>query len=292
MQRDLILKLLAIPVLGVMLGGCPPPVPIVQFRNMVPELAYTGQGTVAVATQDLREYIVSGETPPAYIGQFRSLLGETLYRGTYDGKSPLAGEMNKAMAKALRRRGFGVTATFVQPNDSPKRVLKALGTAKADRSMVLEMKEWIFDGNSASLLTFHLVLKVFDGSGALVASTKAEGKRGLGSKGKEVVPGSKKAFREILGELLSDAKISAALAGQGAEADETMALPSKPAPAKEAAEPPSLPTKTTGRAAAPPAEPGQKSAKDRLRELDQLRKEGLITKKDYDRKKNEILKSL
>lgn len=61
---------------------------------------------------------------------------------------------------------------------------------------------------------------------------------------------------------------------------------------KNSTEPPPLPGSRPGTTAAHPADPAKKSVKGRLRELKQLREEGLISKKDYDRKRKEILDSL
>ena len=256
----------------------------IKFQDMVPQLSYRGDGPVAVATHDKREYIVSGQSKPTYIGQVRALvIPEPVHQTTWDGVSPMAGEMNKAIVHGLANQGFQAQAVALLPTAHPEQVKESLLASSPQRAVLLEINEWMFDGINNLQLVYDIQLKVLNKDGALLARVPAKGKRTYGTEVNVASNDIKEFYRTVLKRLLSNPKVAAAMTGEAAPLAEQAAEAREAAGADEGAPPP-LP----GAAAAP----GAKSIKHRLSELDQLRKEGLISNKDYERKKKEILDSL
>jgi len=255
--------------------GSYPPAP--YYKNQLATLKYRGDANITAATLDQRNYVKSATDQLAnYEGQYRNTFGDPSRQFTTT-LSPLAPEMNKALVGSLKRQGFRVTSVVTEPAISSQRAKSALLSSKPHYAVLLRIGEWTYDGYNNFEQDYDLTLEVMDSAGEVLASANRKGKNKMGADFLKLRTLSKGNFKALLGELLNDAKIVAALTG------------AKAAPAAEKSEdaaeaPPPLP--------APAAKESSRSATERLEELDKLLKKGLISRKDYDLKKKEILDSL
>ncbi len=282
---------------------------------MIAEVSLSGAGTVAVATQDRRDYIKSGETDPAYDGQGRNNWGVPEHQFT-EGKLPLAGEMNKALARTLQRGGFRPVQVATTPHTNEKALTASLLASRPARAVILTISKYMWDRvhpvelSHGYRIECDLTLSVLDGQGAKIASARVTDAAKLSVIWVETREGARHFFRSKLTYLLNDAEIAAALSGKTptppaaaspaaapAAADPAAQAPplpgAAPAPAPAAAEPagepPPLPAATTTPA---PADAKKPSLEQRLTQLDRLYKKGLISRKEYKKKKKELLDSL
>ena len=262
--------------------GSYPPAP--YYKNQLATLQYRGDANITAATLDQRNYVKSATDQLAnYEGQYRNTFGDPSRQFTTT-LSPLAPEMNKALAGSLKRQGFRVTSVVTEPAISSQRAKSALLGPKPRYAVLLRVSEWTYDGYNDFEQDYDLTLEVMDSAGEVLESANRKGKNKMGADFLKLRTLSKGNFKTLLGELLNDAKIVAALTGARA----APAAEKKEDAAEDAAgSPPPLPAP-----AAPAAKGSSRSATERLEELDKLLKKGLISRKDYDLKKKEILDSL
>lgn len=234
-----IVSILLIALLGVLASsGCIPPT---YYKDMTVTVNYSGNAAITAATQDLRKYVVSGQTEPSYEGQVRSTVGIPYHRSTSSG-FPLAGEMNKALITSLQQRGFRVTPVSLAPQATFETAKQSLLTSGPERAILLSIDEWMYDGHGFAGYTIQcdLTIKVIDKEGQLLASVQAKGEQNLGTNPYKPV---KIYFQGKLNQLLNDPKVAAAL-------QVAAAAPAPPAASQPAAAPPAEPAK--GAATPPP----------------------------------------
>jgi hypothetical protein len=148
------LWLLAIVTWGLASGGCVPHRgPQVTYGDTLLTLPYKGGGLrVVVAAQDRREYVISGQTKPEYVGQVRRALGDAVrlgmgipsHRYTESGQ-PLASDLGRATAEALRRSGYLVAQVKIEPKDTKDIALANLRAPENARILFLVVHEWMYD---------------------------------------------------------------------------------------------------------------------------------------------------
>lgn len=180
--------------------------PRVTYSDTLTGVAYPGNGMrIAVASQDRREYVVSGQTEPEYVGQSRSKFGIPFHRRTGSGR-PLATALGQAAAQALIRGGFSALATEVNPKDSPKDVRSTLVQAGGQRLLVITIHEWMYDRyrGHTNLLTYKLEAEVLDAQGQRLASATREDER-------QIRQAAVLEYANVLMKLLNDSNIAAAM---------------------------------------------------------------------------------
>ena len=102
--------------------------------------------------------MVNGDKAPDFVGVQRGGFGNPFDVRTASGE-PLADEMRAAIASAMQHQGFTVVP---------------LGGA-APRKLELRILEWKTDVMMSMSVQYDLSLSVFDGQGALMASTTTKG---------------------------------------------------------------------------------------------------------------------
>jgi hypothetical protein len=170
--------------------------------------------SVAVATLDRRDVIVSQRCPPTYIGMQRAGLGNPWRVNTASGL-PLSEDVTRAISESLAIRGYRAIPVNVSYDLTEQQVKELLIRKEADRSIFVMIRQWESDTYTNIGLTYDMSLMVFGLNQVLLAETSvADTKTISGSfwdppaAAKEKVP---EAFRAVLEALLNDPKVIAAL---------------------------------------------------------------------------------
>lgn len=173
-----------------------------------------GTTAIALAVVDRRPYVVSGETSPTYVGSLRNTFGRPFDVTTESGVS-LAKEIAAILERSLSAMGHKVFSVPTRPNRARQKIATALTRTKADRLLLLTVKEWSSDTYVGTGLTYDLTLEVLDSSGGLVAQTAISGQENLGWSlhdphgiARQAAP---EALGAKLGSLLNSAGVVAAL---------------------------------------------------------------------------------
>ena len=131
-------KLLLLFVFIISAGGC-----IRYTYSLVdakPVFRAEGRGTIAVASQDQRSYVVSGDYKPQAVGVIRGAFGNPLSMTTDSGR-PLADEMGDVIVDALQKNGFRAIAVKVTPGEPTGQVIKKLADTGAEKLVHFQIKQ-------------------------------------------------------------------------------------------------------------------------------------------------------
>jgi len=143
-----------------------------------PELAPQGTRAVAVAAQDARSYVVSGEKTPDYVGTQRGGFGNPFNVLTQSGK-PLAEDLASTVSESLARKGFKSTTVKVSVSGTPN--IRALaGEAKSERVALVLIQEWKSDTYQNTSLSYDVTVQVYDAAGKKLAENRISGRDDLG----------------------------------------------------------------------------------------------------------------
>jgi len=139
----------------------------VEYQGLSTSLEYSGRRTVAVAVQDARDGVVSGE-------RTRFEVGETPFAGareaaivTRSGR-PLAEITAGAIAAALFDKGFEPVPVEVAPSDTRSEAEEKIAAAEADYAFLLVVNSWWTAIHDVCVHEWDLVLTVFDSDGNIV----------------------------------------------------------------------------------------------------------------------------
>ena len=178
------------------------------------QVSSIGQSTVAVATLDQRQDILSGTCPPTYVGMQRAGFGNP-WRVNTVSDLPLAEDMTKAVSESLIKKGFKPTPVIVAHTLSEQQAREALAAKQTERSILILIKKWESDTYMNIGLDYDLRLMVLGSNQTMLAETStAENKTISGSfwdppsAAKEQIP---IAFKQALEKLLNDPKVVAVL---------------------------------------------------------------------------------
>jgi hypothetical protein len=170
--------------------------------------------SVAVATLDRRDVIVSKRCPPTYIGMQRAGFGNPWRVNTASGL-PLSDDVTRAVSESLAIRGYRAIPVTVSYDLTEQRVKDLLIQKEADRSIFVMIRQWESDTYTNIGLTYDMSLMVFGPNQALLAETSVADTKNISGSfwdppaaAKEKVP---EAFRAVMEALLNDPKVIAAL---------------------------------------------------------------------------------
>jgi hypothetical protein len=149
--------------------------------NAAPDLAMSGDTSLAVGVQDQREYVVSQKNQPQQAGIIRGGWGNPFYVTTTSGR-PLSEDMCESICNALKRRGFEPVVVATAPSEDKAAVLKKLKGTGSGHALFFALREWKPDlGAGGNLgLTYDLILSVYSTSGELLAEKGTSGHDDLG----------------------------------------------------------------------------------------------------------------
>jgi len=207
MQRLMALLLGVLLSSGCALGGTH------NYAEVVPALTVSGTGKLAVATQDQRPSITSGNTAPTFVGLVRGGFGNPFQVQTASGRA-LADDMTQVMCTALRDKGFDCVPVLLGPSDTPEEVQRKLQGAASTLALLLVLREWKSDTYINTALTYDVTLSVLKRRGDVLATVPSKGVEDLG--GGVNAPGHARtaiplAFKKRLEALLNSPEVVAAL---------------------------------------------------------------------------------
>ncbi len=183
----------------------------VDYRNIIADLDATGSDRVVVATLDQRPDV--GEEQPSWVG-------DSDLRGVHTRSGrPLAEDMTYSICSSLRQKGFSCEPLDTKPHEDEEQVKKMLVAAKADKILLLKLRDWRSVTSLRLLSTtlhYDVTLELFDGAGKALARRAARGEPAVEADDSvrpldaisNAVPG---AAKKLLEALLNDEKILAAL---------------------------------------------------------------------------------
>ena len=168
---------------------------------------------IALAVQDRRPYVVSGNKPEKFVGLQRGGFGNPFDVNTSSGAA-VASDLRDAIAKGLRAKGYAVTPVTVAPGDSGDAVKRKLADARGKRSALVVMTELKSDSYMNSSVAYDLALTVLDERGNSVASSSVRGEDNVAGSG--MIADESKITEQVgrkLEQLFADPKVAAALRG-------------------------------------------------------------------------------
>lgn len=170
--------------------------------------------SVAVASLDQRQYVVSGKSTPDFVGMQRGGFGNPFDVLTVSGR-PLAGEFSDAIKGALARNNVNVVTVDTKPAADNKTAVTNLVATHRDRLVLVNISEWVADTFNNTTLSYDLRLSVADASGKEIAAKTLRADLELGGSlmnppghAKEVIPPT---FRKTIEEMLNSPEVVAAL---------------------------------------------------------------------------------
>lgn len=197
----------------VMLSGCGSLYRI-NYSNIRADLKYSGSRSVAIGVLDARPYVLSGKHNPRYVGTIRGGYGNPFDLLTQSDLQ-LADEMATTLADSLRDKGFKVLATKSAVGSDASGMLSEIGSAGAERLVVVEMKDWWSNYYPSSFasekteLIMNVEMKIMDGNRRILGSSKLEG-TAIPPSGwpKDTIPGL---YQKKMSELCNNQSIQDAL---------------------------------------------------------------------------------
>ncbi len=142
MKRQVIFYSVLIGVMLLMAAGCSPRG--IRYNTTLDNLRCEGKSTVAVAVVDERPYVVSREKDPGYVGTMRGGYGNPFDQFT-ESREPLAADMLATVSQSLRGRGYNVLPVRASAGENRTAALEKFGATRADRLLILVLKEWKSD---------------------------------------------------------------------------------------------------------------------------------------------------
>ena len=167
--------------------------------------AVSSSGTVAVAVQDARPFVVSGAKPEKFVGLRRGGFGNPFDVSTQSGGA-LALELRDSIVASLKGRGINAYPVTVSISDKPADARRKLAESKARRLVLVTLTDWRSDTMMNTDLTYDVALAVFDESGRPLATSSAKGMDSLGSS-----PSMSAVSTRKMDQLFGDDKVVAAL---------------------------------------------------------------------------------
>jgi hypothetical protein len=172
--------LLAVPFVVALISGCTAH----RYQDGTAELKATGGGVLAVAVQDARPYVVSGNKAPSFVGLSRGGFGNPFDIKTESGR-PLAADIADSVCQSLQRKGFACSTIETQPNAAEDaamraRAVEAGGRRNATRVLLLVLNEWKSDTYVNTALHYDVVLTVLKADGGALATERVHGSDDLG----------------------------------------------------------------------------------------------------------------
>ncbi|MCS6997626.1 MAG: hypothetical protein NZ533_11920 [Casimicrobiaceae bacterium] len=182
--RVRLFSLLVLPFIVATVSGCAIGVKH-QYHNVVPDLKTTGGGTVAVAVQDSRPYVVNANKAASFVGLQRGGFGNPFDVHT-ESSRPLAADIADSVCESFRRKDFACNVIETQPKAAPddvdKRTLavEIANRVKINHVLLFILNEWKSDTFQNTALLYDVVVTVLKPDGTITATERIQGRDNLG----------------------------------------------------------------------------------------------------------------
>ncbi len=168
-----------------------------NYSGVTADIAAAGSSSIAVAIQDLREYVVSGAKKPQFVGLQRGGYGNPFNVSTQSNR-PLADDITEVVIASLGQKGFKAVPVAVTSADKQEAVLDKAKAAKAERILILTLNEWKSDTYANVALQYDVTLTVLTGEGKNLAEKTIKGRDNLGGSAWNPSAHARKAVPEAL----------------------------------------------------------------------------------------------
>ena len=195
---------------GAILGGCAVGRSVSYADAPAAMGSLSSSGSVAVAVQDERPYVLSGGKPDRFVGLMRGGFGNPFDMNTKSG-APLADDLRDAIVRAMKARGINAMPVTVALREQSSAVKGKLLDAKARRSVLVSLKEWKSDTLMNTDFHYDVTTTVFDANGNQLASSTMRGMDSLGNLGLTPDDGVQKEVGRKIDRMFDDEKIIASL---------------------------------------------------------------------------------
>lgn len=257
--------LLILLFISMMLGGCA----IGRTANYSyawPDITYKSNKDITIGIIDKRPYIISGKVKPSYVGLMRGGYGNPFYMYTESGK-PLTDDLAEAIVSGFKNAGINTEYVKLRFDMNQNEINNYLISKKLYKKVLIKINEWKSDTYRTTKFLYDLTVTVYDEKGVLLAEHTEKN-----TNEKSVpVTSSIEEGRRVLSELLNNNSIMNAL-----QYSKKVNLESTEKPIISQAS----------------QSPTEHTIEDRMELLNNMNKKGLISQKDYAKKKAEILSEL
>lgn len=176
----------------------------VNYNSEIP-----GDTPVIVAFQDIRPYVLSGNKDSTFVGLQRSLTGIPYPVNTKSGQA-LANDFSHLVSASLRTEGVDAKSVVFPLNENFETFVKE-NITEEKRFLIFSLKEWKIDIYTSASLHYDVTLSVYAPNGTKLASAHSKGVDALGTKQPDERKNLAAANIDIMGGLLQEANIKAAI---------------------------------------------------------------------------------
>ncbi len=207
MKHNQFARLLQACAVVLILGGCAVGQRYSYRDAPVPMSRVSTTGTVAIAVQDRRPYIVNRDKAESFVGLMRGGFGNPFDVKTVSGQ-PMAVEMRDSIVEGMRSKGIDAKVVNLAPADSADKVQRALMETGARKLVLVTLTEWKSDMMISAALHFDATVVILNDKGEEIARARTSGRDNIGPSPHSSV---RPAFVRKFESLFDDEKIVQAL---------------------------------------------------------------------------------
>lgn len=199
-------------LLGVLLSGCAAGNKYQYDREDV-DVSVNADSSVAVATLDLRPYVVDNDKTPDFVGLQRAGFGNPFDVLT-SSTNPLAHDMTSTVATALNNAGLAAEGVYVPAGSPADSVKQQLFSQDASHYLLLVVHQWKSDTYMSTTLPHDLTVTVYGPNKKQLGQKTLVGNDNLGTLGampSDIGEGVSLRYKLKLEELLNSPEIVNAL---------------------------------------------------------------------------------
>jgi hypothetical protein len=169
-----------------------------------------GSGTIGLAVQDRRPYVLSGNKSERFVGLMRGGFGNPFDVNTQSG-GPVSIEVRDALAKALTAKGYAVNPVAIDAREANTDVRRRLTSSGGGKTVLVTLNEWKSDTMMNTDIHYDVHLTVLGPRGEELATNSVRGLDNIGSAGLSPGPTISAALGRKLELLFDNEKVIAAL---------------------------------------------------------------------------------
>jgi hypothetical protein len=168
------------------------------------------KNSFVVGTLDHRAYVLNSRKNENFVGLSRGGFGNPFDVTTLSG-NPLATDISESIALSLRKGGVDAEVLPLERSQSVTDASKQLFSKRAQRTLLLTLREWKGDSMMRVSFTYDFDLNIFDQAGSLLVKKQVIGDEVLGSSDPFTPGGGDKIgtrFRTLMQNLFDDPEVT------------------------------------------------------------------------------------